>query len=85
MVEGRAIRLSPQKAVILGMLLKQFGKPVHKDRIIFAIWQDDEPEDAKKVLEVQMCGIRKLIAGTRLQISGHYGFGYSITLQAGRG
>lgn len=86
-IDGRAFTLSARKAAIMGLLLKNLGKPVHRDRLIIAMYGDDEPGDAQNNLEVHLVGVRKMLNGTRLRITNHYGFGYSITLAAmeGRG
>jgi two-component system response regulator TctD len=82
LIDGRAFKLSPRKAAILGLLLKHFGRPVHRDSFIMAIYGDDEPADAENCLEVHLVAIRRMLRGTRLRLNTHFGFGYSITLGA---
>lgn len=86
LVDGLSLHLSPRKAAIMGLLLKNIGKPVHRDRLIMAMYDGrEEPEDAQSNLEVQLCGLRKILNGSRLRVSRVFGFGYAITLKAAEG
>ncbi|HEX2113146.1 MAG TPA: winged helix-turn-helix domain-containing protein, partial [Alphaproteobacteria bacterium] len=80
LVDGRAIHLTVREAAIAGLLLKHIGKPIHRDRLIIAMYGDDEPGGPDKALEVHVCHIRRKLRDTRLRIVPQYGFGYAITI-----
>lgn len=60
--DGRSLRLTGQEAILVTMLAD--GGVVCYDRLICAIWGDDEPEDANNAISILACRLRrKLIVG----------------------
>jgi DNA-binding response OmpR family regulator len=84
LIAGQAIYFSAKQAVIIGLLLKHFGKPVHRDTLIMGMYDDgDEPEDALNNLDVNLCHIRRKLRPTPMIVRNHHRFGYSIVLREG--
>lgn len=81
-VSGCVIHLTPHEAALVGLLLKHVGKPpLHRDRLIGALFGLAEPADARANLDVHLSRVRAKLRGTRLQISNEFGTGcYSIVI-----
>jgi DNA-binding response OmpR family regulator len=64
-------RLTRREHQILALLNKQFGCVVPWDRLLDALYSDDEdggPENARNVLAVCVCTLRRKMLGTGYQI-----------------
>ena len=84
-VSGSIIQLTPLESALFGMLARYPGRIVHKDNLINAIYDGDEPRDAMNSLDVLLCKLRAKIKGTLLAIVTHYEHGVSLVVNNGVG
>ena len=65
--DGRALDLGGHKqTAVLAMLLLQANRPVPRDAMIDALWEEDPPETAQKALQVYVSRLRKLLGRERV-------------------
>jgi DNA-binding SARP family transcriptional activator len=79
--DGRAIPLGPAKErTLLAVLLLGRGRPVSVDRLIDAIWADDPPETAAKIMQVYVAHLRRALGSDRIVRRGR---GYELVVEDG--
>ncbi len=79
--DGRAIPLGPAKErTLLAVLLLERGRPVPDYRLIDAIWADDPPATAAKVLQVYVAHLRRALGSERIVRRGR---GYELVVEDG--
>jgi DNA-binding SARP family transcriptional activator len=68
-LEGeRALDIGGHKqSAVLAMLLLAANRPVSRDALIDALWQEDPPETAQKALQVYVSRLRKLLGRERVE------------------
>ena len=65
---GRMLELRARKhRALLAVLLLEANRVVSVQRLIDALWEDDPPETAPRVLQVYMSQLRKLVGRNRLE------------------
>lgn len=70
--------LTALEASIFGMLDKQRGRALSRDRIFWALYGDQNDPPATKIIDVVICRIRQKLAPFGLVIRTHWGVGYSL-------
>ena len=79
--DGRAIPLGPAKEqTLLAVLLFGRGRPVSADRLIDAIWPEDPPATAAKILHVYVAHLRRALGSDRIVRRGR---GYELVVEDG--
>lgn len=80
-------RVSKKRHVVLMLLAKHYGRFVHKDTLVMAMYPDDEPEDPYANLRVAVFFLRDLLrtVGAPDRIVTTYGDGYVLDLPGRRG
>ncbi len=65
---GRALDLGGHKhSAVLALLLLDANRPVSRDGLIDALWDDDPPETARKALQVYISHLRKRLGRERVE------------------
>jgi len=60
---GETIRLGPSRAEMMALLTRQYPETVPHDKLIRGMWHySGEPQEPSKVVQVQLCRTRKLLA-----------------------
>ena len=61
--EGTELPLSPQRRLLLALLVARFPHPVSSDRLIDDLWDGSPPPSAATALRVHITHLRRAIAG----------------------
>jgi eukaryotic-like serine/threonine-protein kinase len=65
--DGRALDLGGQKQrALLALLLLEANRPVSRDRLIDALWEEEPTATARKAIQVYVSQLRKLLGKERL-------------------
>ncbi|MDX6454330.1 MAG: hypothetical protein QOD48_437, partial [Gaiellaceae bacterium] len=65
--DGQALDLGGQKQrALLALLLLEANKPVSRDRLIDALWEEEPTATAQKAIQVYVSQLRKLLGKERL-------------------
>ena len=79
--DGRAIPIGPAKErTLLAVLLLGRGRAVSADRLIDAIWADDPPATAAKIVQVYVAHLRRALGSDRIVTRGR---GYELVVEDG--
>jgi DNA-binding SARP family transcriptional activator len=66
--DGRLLELGgPKQRALLAVLLLEANRVVSSGRLVDALWEEDPPETAQKVLQVYVSQLRKLLGKQRLE------------------
>jgi DNA-binding SARP family transcriptional activator len=66
--DGRALDVGGHKqSAVLALLLLEANRPVSRDGMVDALWEDDPPETAQKALQVYISRLRKLLGKERVE------------------
>ena len=71
---------SAGQRALLALLLLEAGRPVSRERLIDALWGDDPPRTAAKVVQVHVSQLRKVLPAGRLRTVGD---GYALAAAPG--
>src|SRR5437763_5421134 len=78
---GQACKLGgPKQRALLAALLLEANRVVSSDRLVEALWEDDPPPTAQKVLQVYVSQLRKVLGRDRLETRPP---GYLLRVEAG--
>jgi DNA-binding SARP family transcriptional activator len=81
LANGQALDLGSQKQrALLAVLLLHANEVVSSDRLIEALWEHEPPETGKKVLQVYVSGLRKVLGRERIETRSP---GYVLRMEAG--
>src|SRR5437762_3658662 len=65
--DGQALDLGGQKQrALLALLLLEANRPVSRDRLIDALWEEEPTPTAQKAIQVYVSQLRKLLGKERL-------------------
>ena len=56
---GEPVRLPPKPRALLAVLLVHAGRPVSRDRLMAAVWPDDAPPSAPRVIRTYVSALRQ--------------------------
>lgn len=74
---SKAKRLSLRGTIIFSELYRRFGRPVKTERLIYLVWDADEPEKSTSAIGVEVCRLRSLLTGSGYYIPrAQYASGY---------
>lgn len=73
-----AVHLQPNHAKVMELLARKMPRTARRDEIIFAVWDDAEPEFVENNLKVMIFQIRRRIASLGLSIENVFGIGYRL-------
>jgi len=78
---GEVKNLTPEQTIILAALHRRFALITSIDSLLALLYggrKDGGPDTAAKILQVQICFLRKRLKGWPYKIINHHGHGYSL-------
>jgi DNA-binding response OmpR family regulator len=84
--DGAFIRLEPSKFMLVFLIASRVGALVSKEELCDALWGDEEdggPDTQWKVIDVQLCKIRKVLPSLGVWIETVHGRGYRFVARDG--
>lgn len=79
---GHSLKMRPQQVEIMHVLARKFPHIATREAIINALWAPDtQPDTGNKVIDVHICRIRKMLAGTGMSVDVVWGRGYVLRLE----
>jgi DNA-binding SARP family transcriptional activator len=84
--DGGAIRLPLKPRALLAVLLLDAGRPVSRDRLMAALWREQPPPSAPRVIRTYVSALRqslRLSRGDRLPRLVPAGDGYRLEVEPG--
>lgn len=72
------VRLSPSEGAIFDLLLARRPRVVTKEALLAALEALNGTEPEIKIVDVQICKLRKKLAGTKIKIKTAWGAGFSL-------
>ncbi|MBF0270283.1 MAG: helix-turn-helix domain-containing protein [Alphaproteobacteria bacterium] len=77
-MRGRVFHASATKRLILSRLIKSMPNTVTRESLAVAIWGDSAYDKEWKSVDVLLCAIRKILAGSGFRIYGEHGVGWRL-------
>jgi DNA-binding response OmpR family regulator len=78
-VAGRSIALKGHEGEVMAALIRNWGRPVHRERLFHVLYSGDpDGGPQSRALDVFICRLRKMLAGSGLAIATHWGIGWAL-------
>ena len=78
-------RFSKTEAVIARLFVKQWGKVIPKEKVYDELYADDPNGGADpKIVDVYIYKVRKVLEGSGITLSTHWGVGWALVLDRGQ-
>ena len=77
-LDGAALELTRREAALLGLLLRQQGTPVSKQRLYEGLFAFDDADVGLNAIELYIARLRKRLAASPVRIETQRGIGYRI-------